>query len=115
MILDNYEESFPLWLHPAHIRLIPVGNKQVEFCQKLVQKYADKPVRFEIDDRAESVGKKIKGAYSDLIPMPIVIGEKEEAGDLAVLDAAVEKVDLSCKDKPFIPLGYPSLLSMQVK
>lgn len=115
MILDNFEQSFPLWLHPVQIRLIPVGEKQVVFCQKLIEKYADKPVRMDIDDRAESVSKKIKLAYADLIPASIVIGEKEEAGDLKALEEAIEKVISDGKDKPFIKLSYPNLLSLQVK
>ncbi len=115
MLFDNFEQSFPLWLHPVQIRLIPVGEKQVDFCQKLIQKYADKPVRIDIDDRAESVGKKIKLAYADLVPVSVVIGEKEEAGDLRILEDAVERVVVASKEKPFIKLGYPNMVSLQVR
>lgn len=115
MLLDNFEKSFPLWLYPVQIRLIPVGEKQIKFCQSLIKKYSDKPVRIDIDDRAESVAKKIKGAHSDLIPLPVVIGEREEAGDLKVLDYAIEKVAESSSGKPFLRLDYPNLLSMQVR
>ena len=115
MLLDNFEESFPLWLHPVQIRLIPVGKNQIAFCEELVKKYVSKPVRIDIDDRAESVSKKIKKAHQNLIPMPIVIGEEEESGELKALEQAIEKVVVESKNKPFVSLGYPRLVSKQLK
>lgn len=115
MMLDNFKESFPLWLYPAQIRLIPVNDQYIGFCQKLVQRYKSLPVRIEIDDQPDSVGKKIKRAHEDLIPFPIVVGEKEAKGEnLENLNEALQKIAASAKDKPFLSLSYPNLLSQQV-
>lgn len=115
MLFDDYKNRFPLWLMPAQIRLIPVNQNLVADCEKLIEQYCHLPVRIEIDDRAESVSKKIKQAHEDLIPFPVVIGEKEiSSQDFSALDAVVEKVVASAKDKPFMPINYPNKLSLQV-
>ncbi len=115
MLLDNYADSFPLWLHPIQIRLIAVGEADIAFCEFLAEKYRYQ-ARIEIDDRAESVSKKIKHAHYDLVPWVVVIGEKEAASsEVPELVAALAKIEQSQKDKPFIPLQFPNLLSKQIK
>ncbi|MDD3102306.1 MAG: His/Gly/Thr/Pro-type tRNA ligase C-terminal domain-containing protein [Patescibacteria group bacterium] len=117
MLFDDFKKRFPLWLYPAQIRLIPVNDNFVSFCEKLIEKYKDLPVRVEIDDRHESVSKKIKYAHQDIIPFPVVIGEKEKnsPNDIESLHSAIDKILVSSKDKPFIPMEYPRLISFQAK
>ncbi len=72
----------PLWLSPTQVRFIPVGDEFVKDCEKYVNdlnkvnKYQF--VRADIDDREESVGKKIREAEKEWIPIIIVVGEKEK-------------------------------------
>ena len=117
MLFDDFKKRFPLWLYPAQIRLIPVNDDFISFCEELVEKYKDFPVRIEIDDRKEGVSKKVKNAHQDLIPFSVVIGEKEQSSpdDIAELRSAIDKVVANSKDKPFIPIEYPKLMSLQVK
>lgn len=115
MLLDNYAESYPLWLSPIQIRLLPVNDSNVSYCQKLVKKYSQKPIRFEIDDRSESVGKKVKLAREELIPFPIVIGEREVLQGSSDFDAAIQAILDNSKDKPYAPADWPVLVSQQVR
>lgn len=114
MLVDNFEKSFPIWLYPSQIRLIPVSEKHVEFCLRLSQKYYSLPVRIEIDDRNVSVGSKIKKAHEDLIPYSLVVGDREVAGGESDLEKIVKKVVSDSKGKPFLSLSYPNLVSFQV-
>ena len=72
----------PLWLSPIQVRLIPVGNEFVKDCKKYVEELNDFSdylyIRVDIDDREESVSKKIREAEQEWIPIIIVIGEKEK-------------------------------------
>jgi len=72
----------PLWLSPTQIRLIPVGDEFKSDCEKLVEKLNNLSeyhfIRSDIDDREESVGKKIRDAEKEWIPMIIVYGEQEK-------------------------------------
>ena len=115
MLFDNFEDSFPIWLFPIQVRLVPVSENFVPLCEKLIQGRKDLPIRFDIDDRAESVSKKIKQAHDDLIPYVVVIGEKEAEAGSPVLEDALEKVVSGSKGKPFIEAEFPKHLSMQLK
>jgi threonyl-tRNA synthetase len=70
----------PLWLSPTQIRLIPVGNEFIKDCVKFEQDINNHEyykIRVDIDDREESVSKKIRDAEKEWIPIIIVVGEKE--------------------------------------
>jgi threonyl-tRNA synthetase len=115
MALDGFDRGLPLWLYPAQIRLIPVSDQHIEFCQKLAAANADQRVRVEIDDRNESVGKKIKLGREDLVPHLIVIGQKEVDSGSPELDAAIGACERASVGKPFIPLEWPNLVSKQIR
>jgi threonyl-tRNA synthetase len=70
----------PLWLSPTQIRLIPVGDEFIKDCIKFEQDINNHEyykIRVDIDDREESVSKKIRDAEKEWIPIIIVFGEKE--------------------------------------
>ncbi|MBN1860706.1 MAG: threonine--tRNA ligase [Candidatus Thermoplasmatota archaeon] len=72
---------FPLWLSPTQIRFIPVADEFVSDCEQCVNELnALSPfyfIRADIDDREESVGRKIRDAEKEWVPYIVVIGEKE--------------------------------------
>jgi threonyl-tRNA synthetase len=117
MLFDDFKQRFPLWLMPSQVRLIPVNQSLVPFCEEIIERYKNSAVRMEIDDRAESVGKKVRLAHEDLVPFSVVIGERElnDPSHIQSLEEAIEKVLASAKGKPFSPMGYPVKVSQQVK
>lgn len=115
LLFDNFKESFPLWLMPVHIRLLPVNDSHIAHCERLVEQYRDMPIRIEIDDRGESIGKKVKQAKDELVPYQIVIGDQEAGGKCEPLDEAVAAIVENAKGKPFIPLEWPELISRQIR
>jgi len=68
---------FPFWLAPTQIRFIPVSDSHVPFCEELA---LDWPFRADVDDRALSLGKKIRFAEQEWVPFIAVIGDKEKDG-----------------------------------
>lgn len=117
MALDNFPNGFPLWLYPVQLRLIPVNQSFVPFCQKFVEDLKPYSIRADIDDRAESVGKKIKLCHQDLIPLSVVVGEREaaDANLQSIFGAVIEKIQKESQDKPFVALGFSPLVSLQPK
>ena len=71
----------PLWLSPIQLRFIPVGKEYVDDCKRFlkeIERISDNiEVRADIDDREESVSKKIRDAEREWIPIIIVVGEEE--------------------------------------
>jgi threonyl-tRNA synthetase len=73
----------PLWLSPTQIRFIPVKNDFVSDCEGYIEKLnktSDHFIRADVDDREESVSRKIRDAEKEWIPIIVVIGEKEKDG-----------------------------------
>jgi len=71
----------PLWLSPTQIRFIPVGDEYIKECENFSQELNKNEIykiRLDIDDREESVSKKIRDAEKEWIPIIVVIGEKEK-------------------------------------
>ena len=71
----------PLWLSPTQIRFIPVSSDFVKTCEKFIDEFNKKSpyvhIRADIDDREESVSRKIRDAEKEWTPVIVVVGEKE--------------------------------------
>lgn len=72
--------TLPYWLAPTQLRLIPLNDQYVEFCERLANELSK--VRTDVDDRAEKVGKKVRYAEREWVPAYTVIGEKEATSGL---------------------------------
>ncbi len=70
--------QFPLWLAPTQVRLIPVSiERHLEFCKGIQEEFSKLQVRADIDDRLESVGKRIREAEIEWVPYVLVVGDDE--------------------------------------
>ncbi|MEM2919382.1 MAG: threonine--tRNA ligase [Candidatus Nitrosocaldus sp.] len=145
----------PLWLSPTQVRLIPVSvrgagkgkghdegseddgsssNKSgvagsityMDYCNSIMHRLEGSSIRVDVDDRDESVGKKIREAEMEWIPYIVVVGEKEIASNrLSVRERVSDKIremsveelaheiEDALKDKPYMPLNMPKYLSMR--
>jgi threonyl-tRNA synthetase len=93
ILIEHYAGAFPFWLAPVQIRIIPVGEDHREAARELKQHLGD--YRVEIDERDETVGKRIRDAELEKIPYVIVYGEKESEQSLAVRKRGGEQSTLS--------------------
>ena len=71
----------PLWLSPTQIRFIPVGDEFISDCEDFIEELNNFSghlnIRSDLDDREQSVGRKIRDAEKEWVPIIIVVGEKE--------------------------------------
>jgi len=75
----------PLWMTPVQVRLLPVDDTFVDYCLEIGKVLEDTGVRYEIDDRSQTVGKKVRAAEKLWIPYIAVIGEREkDSNELSV-------------------------------
>jgi len=77
LLLEHYAGALPVWLAPVQARILPIGEDQIEFCQKLSAELKMAGIRTETDIAAETLGNKIRKAAAQKIPYIIVIGEKK--------------------------------------
>ena len=121
---EGRKPMFPLWLAPTQVRIIPLKDEFMEFSQNLFDKLTEKNIRVDIDDRNESIGKRIRESEKEWIRYVLVIGDKEvNSENLSVRDRTQSDVrDISFDDfineiqtqnqgKPNSTLNLPPLLS----
>jgi threonyl-tRNA synthetase len=77
ILIEEYAGDFPLWLAPVQVRLMCVTEEQVPFAQSVVEQMRSRSIRAELDTSGERLGKMIRNAEKDKIPVMAVIGAKE--------------------------------------
>jgi threonyl-tRNA synthetase len=82
ILTEHYAGAFPLWLAPVQVRIVPVGESHRDSARGLVEKLAD--FRVEIDERDETVGKRIRDAEVEKVPYVVVYGDRESDEALAI-------------------------------
>ena len=118
--------QLPLWLSPTQVRVIPLKDEFNDICNSLAGKISSHNIRVDIDDRNDSVGKRIREAEKEWIHYILVIGEKEanseslsirdrKTGDVRELslDDFVKEINEQTKGKPFSTLNTPKYLSQR--
>ncbi|MFP4628064.1 MAG: threonine--tRNA ligase [Halobacteriales archaeon] len=80
----------PTWLAPTQLRFIPVTQDHAAFCLSLADRLGDAGVRADVDDREESVGKRIALAETDWVPYYVVVGDREVDGDTLGVNVRAE-------------------------
>ncbi len=116
--------QLPLWLAPTQVRIIPLKEEFLKYSYELADKIKQEKVRVDIDDRNESIGKRIREAEKEWIRYILVIGEKEINSDnLSVRDRETGNTsEISFEDftgeikkqtlgKPYDSLNLPKSLS----
>jgi threonyl-tRNA synthetase len=93
ILIEHYAGAFPFWLAPVQIRIIPVGEDHREPARALKERLGD--YRIEVDERDDTVGKRIRDAEVEKIPYVIVYGDKESDQSLAVRKRGGEQSTLS--------------------
>ena len=117
----------PTWLSPIQARILTVGEAHKEFANEIYEKINASNIRVDLDDRDESVGKKIRNASKEWIPYIFVIGDKEvESGKFQVtvretgekVDMDVDELISEIKEKtegmPFRRLPLPKDISKRI-
>ncbi|MEM9216850.1 MAG: threonine--tRNA ligase [Cyanobacteria bacterium P01_F01_bin.150] len=96
ILVENYAGDFPLWLAPVQMRLLPVSDAQREYANQVAQTFKQQGLRVEVDDSGDRLGKQIRTAELEKIPVVAVIGQREvdsqtlsirirQSGDLGAL------------------------------
>ena len=85
ILIEEYAGDFPLWLAPVQVRLLPVTAEQVAFVQEVANQMRSLNIRVEVDNSGERLGKMIRNAEKEKIPVMAVVGAKEvESNSLSI-------------------------------
>ena len=112
VLLEHTGGRLPLWLTPDQVNIVPVSEKYEEYAKKVCNLLNNSDIRAAVDDRNETLGKRIRESELKRIPFLVIVGEKEmtdgtvsvrrqggvDAGTMPV-DAFVELVSNEIKDQ----------------
>jgi threonyl-tRNA synthetase len=97
LLTEQYAGAFPYWLAPTQIAILPIADRHVEAATALGARLRDDhEIRIEVDERRETLGKKIRDAQLHKVPFMLILGDKDlengtvgvrsrEAGDLGAM------------------------------
>jgi len=121
---EGRKPQLPLWLAPTQVRIIPLKDEFLDFSEKLSEKLSSQKIRVDIDDRNDTIGKRIREAEKEWIKYILVIGEREAGSEnLSIRERNVSdvkevsfgefvtEVHSQTDDKPYSSLNVPLLLS----
>jgi threonyl-tRNA synthetase len=119
----SQKARYPFWLSPTQIRLIPVKEHNVEHCERIAAALVG---RVDIDDREETLGKRIRGAEREWVPLIIAVGDREADGavlpvrfrdtgkqETMTIEEIGSFVAQELKGKAYRPLNLPQRLSLR--
>jgi threonyl-tRNA synthetase len=85
ILIEHYAGEFPLWLAPVQAIVLPIADRHSEHAASVVETLRDQGLRVKLDERSESIAKKIREAELLKVPYMLVIGDQEvESGAVAV-------------------------------
>ncbi len=115
ILIENYAGDFPLWLAPIQLRLLPVSDEVRDYAESVAADFHKAGFRVEVDSSGERLGKLIRTAELEKIPVVVVVGKREvenqtlsvrtrEAGDLGTLtvDEVVSRLQTAIASKTIV-------------
>ncbi len=102
VLIEHCGGKFPLWLAPIQVIILTVSEKNEAFAKKVYEELKEKGIRTQLDDRAESIGKKVREAQLMKINYMITIGDKEEQNKTLAIRTLDGKVQFNIKREEFI-------------
>ena len=85
ILIEHYAGRFPAWLAPVQARIVPVSDKHIDYARQVAEDLRAEGARVSVEERSESVGKKIRAAELGRFPFMLVVGDREmEAGEVSV-------------------------------
>jgi threonyl-tRNA synthetase len=76
-LIEHYAGNFPIWLAPKQVSILSISEKYNDYAKKVLQLLINSDIRGLVDNRDETIGKKIRDAEMKKIPFMLIIGEKE--------------------------------------
>jgi threonyl-tRNA synthetase len=77
ILIEHYNGSFPLWLAPVQVKIIPIADRHTAYADKLHDRFVEMGMRTEVDKRREKMGYKIRDAETHKVPLILIVGDRE--------------------------------------
>ncbi len=102
MLIEHYAGKFPLWLSPVQIKILTMNENCVSYAQEIKKEMEGRGLRVEIDDRSETIQRKVRDAQMDKVNYMVTIGGKEVENKVLAVRDREGKVTFGIKPKDFL-------------
>ena len=102
ILIEHYAGRLPLWLSPVHVRLLTVANRFDDYAEELKKELENFDIRAELDNRPESIPKKVREAQLMQVPVIVTIGEKEVSKNTVAIRTLDGKVKFDYPKAKFV-------------
>ncbi len=108
LLIEKYAGALPTWMAPVQVKVLPIGDEHIDYAYDVKKSLEAAGIRVEVDDRNETIGKKIRNAQLEKLPYMLVIGDNEmnegtvavrsrKEGDKGAVSVEQFKADLLCE------------------
>jgi len=98
ILIEHYAGAFPFWLAPVQVRVLPVGDAHHDAAQTLALRLREAGFRADVGEPTETIGKRIRAAELEKIPVAVVYGDRESDESLAVRERGGEQSTVSLEN-----------------
>src|SRR3989344_5089331 len=102
ILIEHFAGKFPLWLSPVQVILLNINEDNLKFANEIKDELIKHYIRTELDDRNESIPKKVREAQLRQIPLIITIGDKEQQNKTLAVRTLDGKIEFNVKLGNFI-------------
>ncbi len=85
ILLEHFNGALPLWLSPVQVAVLPISDKLARYAGEIAEDLKNAGLRVELDEKNETIGKKIREAETQKIPYLVIVGAKEEENKTVAL------------------------------
>lgn len=86
LAIEHFAGNFPFWLSPVQIKVLPIAESHNLYAENIYKELRDLGYRIELDDRNESLGKKVRESKKSKVPYYIVIGDNDIDNDMITVE-----------------------------
>jgi threonyl-tRNA synthetase len=95
ILIEQFAGAFPVWIAPTQVSIVPITDKQIDYTQQIGKILEENNIRYEIDDKSETMQNKIRNATAQKIPYMLICGGREaDSSDMQVSVRQRDGVDL---------------------
>jgi threonyl-tRNA synthetase len=94
VLIEHFDGKFPLWLAPTQVRVLPISDDNLGYAHRVRNELEAEGFRVTVEDRDQTIGRKIRAAHDDRLPYMLVVGDNEEEdGTVSVRDRMERESD----------------------
>lgn len=114
ILIEHYGGSFPLWLAPEQVRIMPISEKTNDYAETIAKRLKGRNLRFSCDFSDEKIGAKIARGHGDKLPYMLVVGPKEAEANAVNVRIRGVKENITLGIEEFLALADEKIVEKKM-